>query len=485
MVDKALRQELIDNWGIDQSTGELRFLGAGANDSLRLFVANGTPVIQKLVAGVWETTSFDVSKLNFEITISEPGYKAGQGWYDAVSKGHVLDTGYDPVRLNVGRETHREVYNDTGTEIPNGTPVSVTGVITGITPNIIKSSSSSILSVLAFAGVTTMAILDGEKGLVTNFGTVSDVDTSLLELGSIYLGPTGGYTQTKPLYPEERLIIGGVTKVGESGILSIGPRYIQRRSASRSYSFTSASAAAGLHWRAGFYDWDTSDVSLSQGSLSVTYGTADATRAAHVGIVPSAAGIVDTGQVGLQVTGTQDAESGIQVADQTAIITDDITTLTVDIMEECLEKFSGNVEISLYVVSGSPVNYSVTFNYGFSKYEDFANIDGTVTGFSAVWEAGANDTEFDITLMLHSPTGWTYAATGFDPGNGDICRRSVDQAIASGINTGLDGAYKRTGLSTFVDGTAKEGVIVEIKTGEPNSIRSMDLHISAFSEELF
>ena len=143
------------------------------------------------------------------------------------------------------------------------------------------------------------------------------------------------------------------------------------------------------------------------------------------------------------------------------------------------------VLIELYVVSGIPTAYSLTFNYGFSKYEDFRDIDGTVTAFEAVWEAGATDSSFNVSLKFHNKFGWVYALAGFVPGNGNICDRLTDQSLANVLNAGEEGAYKKTNLNQFVNGTEKEGIIVEINTGSTKTIRSMDIHVSAFSEELF
>lgn len=436
--------------------------------------------------GITATESDKIAKLQMKLTELQ-AYAAGQMSYDPDCKCHIADTGFSDVRVNIGREIHAHVYNDTGVDINNGDPVSYTLTVDATTglPEVAPTTSNTADSVLAFAGLATMDIPDGEAGIVTSYGLVQGIDTSLLSLGFLYAGASGDFVQTRPRYPANRLIVGGVVAVDASdGIIFVNPQFISRRSASRTYTFTSASAAAGTHYRAGFYDWATTDVTLTNASPSVTHGTANLTRAAHVGIVASAAGTVDTGQVGIRVTGTLDSESGTQTAAQTAVITDDITTLTADTMVECIEKFSGQVTIETYTVSGSPTTWSVTVNYGYSKYEDVLNQDGTLAAFTAVWEAGANDSAFNIELLHHKATGWTYAASGFVPGNGAICERLVDQAIDSNLGTGEDGAYKRLGLNTFIEGSEKEGAIIRITTGSTLSIRSMDMHVSVFSEEL-
>jgi hypothetical protein len=433
----------------------------------------------------WKYVKLYGRSLQFDTTFPVPSHSPGQMYYDFATKSHVADTGYADVRVNLGRELMREVYNNTASPIANGTPVSATGEVIGDVLTVYPASSLDVFSILGFIGVTTMTIPVGEKGLVTNFGLVNDVNTGTLSVGFIYVGTAGDYTQEKPNFPKERMIVGSVIKTGVTdGILSIGAQTIPRMAASKSYSFTSQGVGAGLYYKGGFYDWSSTSITLNQGSLTQIYGVVGKAYAGHVGIVPSGPGVVDTGQVGLRVTGIEDSETGVQVAGQTGVITEDITTLTVDVLAETLEKFSGQITLELYVVSGAPVNYSLTFNYGYSKYEDMGNSDLTVTGVECVWQGKATDAGFDIALIHHKATGWTYAASGFLPGNGDIARKSVDQALAGSVVNNLDGAWKHINLNQFIEGSVNEGALFEIVTTQNNTIQTMDIHITAVSEEL-
>jgi hypothetical protein len=329
-----------------------------------------------------------------------------------------------------------------------------------------------------------MDVPDQTVGLATILGEVRDFDTSAFSTGGlIYLSETAGeLTATRPVVPSNIVIMGTVIEShATTGIAFINVSPFSRDSASRSIPINSGSS--GTDWLAGFYDWETTDANLTQASLTVTHGTAGQSRAGHVGAVPSGAGTVDTGQVGLRVVGIQDSEEGTQVAAQTGIITDDITTLTADVMTETVEKFSGQVSIELYVVSGSPVNFSLDFNYGFSKYEDFQNRDATIQSFEVLWTGRATETGFDIALLHHKPTGWTYAATGFEAGDGDIVRRSVDQALAFDVASGVSGSWKRVNINEFIDGDTLSGIIIKMETNTNNSIAGV-AHITALSEEL-
>jgi hypothetical protein len=270
-----------------------------------------------------------------------------------------------------------------------------------------------------------------------------------------------------------------------NGEVLVAIKNLSRNDISKSYSFTSQGIGSGTYQKAGFYDFNDTSITLNQGNLTDVYGVAGRGRDAHAGIVPSGAGTVDTGQVGLRVSGIRDYENGTpQASGRLGIITEDITTLTADEYFETSEKFSGEITFELYVVSGSPTAYALTFNFGFAKYDDMQDRDYTITGFECVWQGNSNDSTLDIALLKHTNTGWTYAASGFAAGNGDICRKSVDMALAGNTNNGMDGAYKRLDLDVFLSGGGGEGHIIEIITGGTNTVQTMDLHIKGVSEEL-
>lgn len=412
-------------------------------------------------------------------------YKAGQISWDGVYKSMIFDMGVNGVRASAGQESYNIYRNDTGSELADGVPLAFAGGLIGILPKVKIASNDQVNDVLGFAGLNTSVTPDGEIGFATIKGRVQGINTLGLSQTFVYLGTGGNLLQSRPNFPANRLIVGAVEVVSETlGIINVLPFTLPRFDVSKSYAFTSTGVNAGEYWKAGFYDWADNEAVLNQGNLSVNFGTADQTYAAHAGIVAAAAGTVDTGQVGLRVTGIRDDESGIQVAAQTDIVTEDITTLTTDQYKETTEKFSGQIVFELYVVSGSPTNYALSFNYGYSKYDDFQNRDFTVTEFEVIWQGNANDTIFDIALMHHSAIGWTYAASGFTPGNDDICRKSVDQALAGNVVNGSDGAYKRTGLDFFIEGEAEEGIIIQIISGANGTIQIMDIHVGGVSEEL-
>jgi hypothetical protein len=373
-----------------------------------------------------------------------------------------------------------QVYNNTGASIPNGTPVYFSGVNGDSILTIDYATSSNAIKTLRFAGVTTVTIANNDWGFATNRGKVRDMNTSALsQVGALFLSSDSSFTNTKPAYPDEVLVIGGVIKVGTTdGVIYVNPSFALRRQfAQRDYNFTSQGILAGTFYRGGFYDVSTTDANLTQASTTQTYGTASVAYSAHPFIVAGGAGTVDAGVVGLRVTGTSIDDNGTRTPSDADTILTDITSVALNEYYEA-KKYLGTVTYELIIISGSPTTYSFDFNYGYAKYEDAGNRDFYVAGIEIVGLAGSNDTGFDIELLFHKSTGWTYASTGFVPGDGAVARWSTDMAPEDNLGNGIDFAWKRANLNQFINGDDSEGVLFRITTGSGNSVQSMDMHIT-------
>jgi hypothetical protein len=470
--------ELRDDRGIWKSEGE---------------ATNGLEIVnyQTMTGYVAEAVSGGITngadaELN-SLTLAEVTklWKAGQLTYDATEKTFFADTGFNKVRVNVGRELHTVFYNDTGSTLEEGRNINQAGTTNGVLKgkyldNLTPGSRESFLGVVTVEG----GVSNGQLGLCTYFGDVDGDWSAYSEGGITYAGTNGFQTQTKPLYPAKRWIIGAIQDNSTNGTLHVQSVDLQRKAAFKSYSFTSSGIGAGTYWKGGFYDFAAADANLTQASLTQTYGTAGRPYSAHAAIVPSGPGTVTGGgQVGIRVVGTAVDDDGNLVNNSTNVISDNITNLVADVYVETV-KYIGQVTFELYVVSGTPTTYSLDFNYGFAKYEDIGNIDFTVTDFEIVGLCGQNDTGgFNVELLHHKETGWTYAATGFEPGNSFVCSMTNDLGAVS-LTTGEHFAYKRANLNTFINGNDSEGLIVRIVTGSSGSVQSMDLHVIGVSEEL-
>ncbi len=130
-----------------------------------------------------------------------------------------LYTGLGPI-LQVGQEQVVLVYNETGIEIPNGTPVSPTGQYNS-RPSVAPCNSATHETIARPIYLTTMTLPadDGaggpSLGLATSSGFCRQLDTSTYTLNTeVWLGTTGGLTSTEPEFPNYPIRIGGVTKTG-------------------------------------------------------------------------------------------------------------------------------------------------------------------------------------------------------------------------------------------------------------------------------
>lgn len=128
-----------------------------------------------------------------------PPYTEGQLYYNEIDGTHNLQGRYADVTLQIGREQHVEVFNNTLSPILNGTVIRYAGV-TGNTPVVVPALANSFESSGGF-GVTTHDIPAGETGLVTTFGRIGGLNLSAFNDGDIlYLSDTvaGGLTTIPP-----------------------------------------------------------------------------------------------------------------------------------------------------------------------------------------------------------------------------------------------------------------------------------------------
>jgi len=244
----------------------------------------------------------------------------------------------------------------------------------------------------------------------------------------------------------------------------------------KSYAFTSRGIGAGTYYVGGYYQASDTDANLSEASTTVDYGYATGSYAAHGFIVAGGAGTVDTGQVGLRANYTKIDDTGTRTASYVEVLTEDITTLSLNDYVEA-GKCLGTMQFELYVVSGSPTAYSLDFNYGLAKYEDFGNRNFMITDFEIVGYGDGNDSEFDVELLEHGITGWTYSAAGFIPGNGAICDLSTDHGNFDQVRNNESFAYKRSGLDTPVASAGIGGIVIRITTTNTSTVQIMTAHV--------
>lgn len=190
MADRQLSNAL--------SSGELTNIqlgGIGAGEK----VLTQTEVLAISEGYVKEDGTSSIVRLNY-IPQTEPvPFQEGGEYYSNDTGTFNLQGRYSDVSLQVGREQHVEVLNNSLVDIPNGTSIRYAGVAGNI-PVVIPALADSFESSGGF-GVSTHLIPSGQKGIVTTFGRVSGLNLSAFNDGDVlYLSDTipGGFTIVPP-----------------------------------------------------------------------------------------------------------------------------------------------------------------------------------------------------------------------------------------------------------------------------------------------
>ena len=119
-----------------------------------------------------------------------PSYAEGRVWFD--SGNHTLAQ-YNDVTNNIvhlGEEVQLKVINNTGSSIPNGSPVYITSTSSGQTYPNIALAKADTLTTSNVIGLTNGAIANGQAGYVTTIGLLNPANTGTFTVGDVlYLSP--------------------------------------------------------------------------------------------------------------------------------------------------------------------------------------------------------------------------------------------------------------------------------------------------------
>lgn len=463
--------------------------GGGAADSVFVKVTGDTVLaINALIIGNDTITGADTTGKFTEDTISASNSLLVEGYeirFDESKGLHVLETAKSGVVWEGALQDLVQIYNNSGSTFTKCTPLSFSGQtfgdsIAGATPatNLNEDLSD------AFVGIAAEDILTGTWGFACMRGNIYNCNTSVYDTNELWLG-NFELVDSIPPYPSRKVFGGIVIKNhATEGIIYAYPSQDYRRKfLSKSYSFTSQGIGAGTYYRGGYYFSSVSAAQLDEVSTSVTFGNVNVAYSGHAFAVSGGNGVVvGGGQVGLRVTGNTIDDNGNRVAGDADTIITDITSTSVNEYFEAV-KFISQPTFELIVISGTPTSYSLDFNYGLAKYDDFENSDFYLRGIEVVGLAGVNDNLFNIELLKHSATGWTYSLAAFEAGNGAIAEWNTDLAPDDNIRSGQPFAWKRTNLSDFIEGTGSEGYVIRITATATSSVSFMDIHITTALEE--
>jgi hypothetical protein len=419
------------------------------------------------------------------------------------------------VVLQMGQETHIYGVNKTAVDILDGQSVTISGASGNRTEFALTDIDNPLLA--SSTGLATENILKNQQGYVTTFGLVRGLDTSDFSEGNRIWGTTtpGIITNVVAIAPDRKIFIGvvvvsnsingsifvdtvnipGISNLSDILVTSITDRDIVlwddansrwKNSPSGPTFLAESASTQGLGanpdvFLFGFYEWAILDANLNQGAATVTIGDANVSHASHAFIVTSGAGAVASGNVEIRVTGTSITDAGVRTTSDSETLIADITTASADIYHESSKKWLGTVTFELNATQGSPATYSLDFNYGLSKYEDAMNIDFIVTGIQATGFAGANDDDFDVALYHHDPDGtWEYSAAGFTPFNaGNLVASLVtDHGTDDKLANRDHFAWKHTGLSANILGSASDGIIARVESSANNAVEYINVRVS-------
>jgi hypothetical protein len=158
--------------------------------------------------------------------ISEPSYTEGRVWYD--SNAHALAYFNDASSsvAHVGHELQVKVINNTGSTIPNGSPVYITGTSSGQTYPNIALARADVAATASVIGLTNGAIANGAFGYVVSTGTIDDVNTGSYTVGQVlYLSPYSAGQLMNTLPPTGLAVQVGVVEYVNS---STGKIYVKQ-----------------------------------------------------------------------------------------------------------------------------------------------------------------------------------------------------------------------------------------------------------------
>jgi len=151
--------------------------------------ANAVAITGGSISGATLTTPTQATYEDWTGTTT-PSYAEGRLWYD--STAHALtyfnDSPTDPV--HIGQDLQIKVINNTGSTIPNGSPVYITGTSSGQTYPNVALAKADVAATSSVIGLTNGAITNGSIGYVTSQGGIDNVNTGSYTVGQVlYLSP--------------------------------------------------------------------------------------------------------------------------------------------------------------------------------------------------------------------------------------------------------------------------------------------------------
>ena len=139
------------------------------------------------------------TKVLFDPQATAPDYAKATIFYNDTVGTLDVQGAYSDVTLQVGREMHMEVLNNTIAAIPNGYATTQSGVTDG--QPTVKLAIADTFDNARILGIATHEIGIGETGIITTFGEVNGINTLGVTTGvPLFLSDTvaGTFVETPP-----------------------------------------------------------------------------------------------------------------------------------------------------------------------------------------------------------------------------------------------------------------------------------------------
>lgn len=181
------------------------------NKTLTAPVINGTVTGSSTLTGVNGISTPDF--IQFDTTNTEANAVAKMLWNDTDGTFNVGLKG-GTVVLQVGQEVLARVRNETGSELPNGKVIYVSGAL-GDRKLVDLADASDENKADRAIGVLTESIATGQEGFATVIGTVRGLNTNGITVGTaLWLSASnpGDLVTTRPVAPNHAIFVGWVTR---------------------------------------------------------------------------------------------------------------------------------------------------------------------------------------------------------------------------------------------------------------------------------
>lgn len=190
--------------------------------------ANSVTITGGSVSNVNIANSTITNYVNVTPTNTAPTVQTGRLWYDSNVDALAFwtSTGYE---VNPGQQVDQVCYNNTGSTIPQGTAVYLSGGSSGNSPYITPAIATSTTTANC-VGITGQSIAAGATGIVVVLGQVFNYNTTGWTSGqTLYLSSStaGALTTTQPSNPYYAVRCGFVVQGGSStGIVFVSVRNV-------------------------------------------------------------------------------------------------------------------------------------------------------------------------------------------------------------------------------------------------------------------